>query len=198
MNRYVNAIAGRLSLRPPQRVSLGDRLRAGFSVAVLCAGDVVGKTRLMGGFISYLHLAHGINNFFVLAPNLMIYNKLITDFTPNTPKYVFKGIAECATDAPAIITGDKDEAPVFTKPEEQKVAQLAYDVIRKLENQPQTLPTLAHLKKPEIQAAIVKAVEEQHRPTQMELEGIAEKPDIAAVVAKTVEQILLSSIRTQQ
>jgi hypothetical protein len=29
-----------------------------------------GKTRLMGAFISYLHLAHGINNFFVLAPNL--------------------------------------------------------------------------------------------------------------------------------
>ncbi|MNC95119.1 Type III restriction enzyme, res subunit [compost metagenome] len=45
----------------------------------------VGKTRLMGAFISYLHLAHGINNFFVLAPNLTIYNKLITDFTPNTP-----------------------------------------------------------------------------------------------------------------
>ncbi|MGH8514159.1 MAG: DEAD/DEAH box helicase, partial [Gammaproteobacteria bacterium] len=66
----------------------------------------VGKTRLMGAFISYLHLAHGINNFFVLAPNLTIYNKLITDFTPNTPKYVFKGIAEFATNAPAIITGD--------------------------------------------------------------------------------------------
>ena len=51
----------------------------------------VGKTRLMGAFISYLHLAHGINNFFVLAPNLTIYNKLIADFTPNTPKYVFQG-----------------------------------------------------------------------------------------------------------
>ena len=48
----------------------------------------------------------GINNFFVLAPNLTIYNKLIADFTPNTPKYVFKGIAEFATDAPEIITGD--------------------------------------------------------------------------------------------
>ena len=38
----------------------------------------------MGAFISYLHLARGINNFFVLAPNLTIYNKLIADFTPNT------------------------------------------------------------------------------------------------------------------
>lgn len=61
----------------------------------------------MGAFISYLHLAHGIDNFFVLAPNLTIYNKLIADFSDrNHPKYVFKGIAEFAIDAPAIITGD--------------------------------------------------------------------------------------------
>lgn len=66
----------------------------------------VGKTRLMGAFVAYLHLAHGINNFFVLAPNLTIYNKLITDFTPNTPKYVFKGIGEFANYPPRIITGD--------------------------------------------------------------------------------------------
>ena len=137
MNRHVNAIAGRLSLRPPQRRSLEilDRIteiappRKGADTAAvletirsefpsvtdferdfpsLCfaLATGVGKTRLMGAFISYLHLAHGINNFFVLAPNLTIYNKLIADFTPNTPKYVFKGIAEFATDAPAIITGD--------------------------------------------------------------------------------------------
>jgi type III restriction enzyme len=66
----------------------------------------VGKTRLMGAFIAYLHLAHGINNFFVLAPNLTVYNKLIADFTRNTPKYVFKGIAEFAQQPPLIITGD--------------------------------------------------------------------------------------------
>ena len=66
----------------------------------------VGKTRLMGAFIAYLYLAHGIKNFFVLAPNLTIYNKLITDFTPNTPKYVFKGIGEFSVNAPRVITGD--------------------------------------------------------------------------------------------
>jgi type III restriction enzyme len=70
----------------------------------------VGKTRLMGAFISYLHLAHGLNNFFVLAPNLTIYNKLIADFTPNTPKYVFKGVSEFAVNAPDVITGDNYEA----------------------------------------------------------------------------------------
>ncbi len=69
----------------------------------------VGKTRLMGAFVSYLHMAHGISNFFVLAPNLTIYNKLIADFTPNTPKYVFKGIAEFAINSPVIITGDDYE-----------------------------------------------------------------------------------------
>ncbi len=69
----------------------------------------VGKTRLMGAFISYLHQAHGTDNFFVLAPNLTIYNKLITDFTPNTPKYVFRGIAEFATEPPMVITGDNYE-----------------------------------------------------------------------------------------
>ena len=68
----------------------------------------------MGAFISYLHLAHGINNFFVMAPNLTIYNKLIADFTPNTPKYVFKGIAEFATDAPSIVTGDNYEGMAVT------------------------------------------------------------------------------------
>jgi type III restriction enzyme len=89
----------------------------------------------------------------------------------------------------------QDEAPVFTKPAEQRVAQLTYEVIRKLENQPLTLPTIEYLKKPEIQAAIVKAVEEQHQPAQLELEGVGEAPpDIAEVVAKTVELVTQQTI----
>ncbi|MBW2664474.1 MAG: DEAD/DEAH box helicase family protein, partial [Deltaproteobacteria bacterium] len=67
----------------------------------------VGKTRLMGAFIAYLYLHKGIKNFFVLAPNLTIYNKLIDDFSlPTSPKYVFQGIGEFATKRPRIITGD--------------------------------------------------------------------------------------------
>jgi len=69
----------------------------------------VGKTRLMGAFISYLHAAYGYRHFFVLAPNLTIYDKLIGDFSPNSPKYVFKGIAEFATTPPEVITGDNYE-----------------------------------------------------------------------------------------
>ena len=45
----------------------------------------------MGAFIAYLHLAHGLNNFFVLAPNLTIYNKLITDFTPEHAEICVQG-----------------------------------------------------------------------------------------------------------
>ncbi len=67
----------------------------------------VGKTRLMGAFVSYLYLAKGIRNFFVLAPNLTIYNKLIEDFSNTTcPKYVFQGIGEFVHNNPVIITGD--------------------------------------------------------------------------------------------
>jgi type III restriction enzyme len=66
----------------------------------------VGKTRLMGAFISYLHEAHGIRKFVVIAPNLTIYNKLISDFTPGTKKYVFQGIRAFASNAPIVITGE--------------------------------------------------------------------------------------------
>jgi type III restriction enzyme len=70
----------------------------------------VGKTRLMGAFITYLFRARLSRHFFVLAPNLTIYNKLITDFTPNTSKYVFEGISEFATNPPELITGDNYES----------------------------------------------------------------------------------------
>lgn len=143
MNRHVNAISGRLSLRSPQRRSLEILHRiteiapAGkdadttaqlaaiqrefssvtdfereFPSLCFALATGVGKTRLMGAFISYLYLAHGIGNFFVLAPNLTIYNKLIADFTPNTPKYVFKGIAELAVHPPTVITGDTYESGI--------------------------------------------------------------------------------------
>jgi len=143
MNRHVNAIAGRLSLRPPQRRSLeildrvtelvppvkGTNLAPAieavreefptvtdfereFPSVCFALATGVGKTRLMGAFISYLHLAHGLNNFFVLAPNLTIYRKLITDFTPNTAKYVLKGISEFAVAPPVITTGETYERQI--------------------------------------------------------------------------------------
>lgn len=80
----------------------------------------VGKTRLMGAFITYLYQAFGIKNFFVLAPNLTIYEKLISDFSRESPKYVFKGISEFAVEPPVVITGDNYE---------QRGAQVARDLL---------------------------------------------------------------------
>jgi type III restriction enzyme len=140
MNRQVNAIAGRMSLRAPQREALELLDRLTEIIDFKTAGDVglalriigeefpavqdferefpslcfalatgVGKTRLMGAFVTYLYQVHGHRNFFVLAPNLTIYNKLIADFTPNTPKYVFQGIADFALEPPDIVTGENYE-----------------------------------------------------------------------------------------
>lgn len=67
----------------------------------------VGKTRLMGAFVAYLYRTGRSKNFFVLAPNTTIYQKLIDDFSKqSSPKYVFRGIAEFAQNPPIIVTGD--------------------------------------------------------------------------------------------
>src|SRR5271166_625173 len=112
MNRNVNAIAGRLSLRPPQRESLEilarvveiskpgkeadpkvllEVIRSEYPTVQdferdfpsLCfhLATGVGKTRLMGAFIAWLYAEGVSRHFFVLAPSLTIYNKLIADFT---------------------------------------------------------------------------------------------------------------------
>lgn len=143
MNKYVNQVSNRLSLRYPQRDSLEilaevvesiglekikspDELQEKldsiktlfpsvedfereFPSICFALATGVGKTRLMGAFISYLYLTKGIKNFFVLAPNLTIYEKLIQDFTPNTKKYVFTGISQFASQPPLVITGDNYE-----------------------------------------------------------------------------------------
>ncbi len=70
----------------------------------------VGKTRLMGAFIAYLYLTGRSKHFFILAPNTTIYEKLVADFSQqNSPKYVFRGIAEFAQVPPLVETGDNWE-----------------------------------------------------------------------------------------
>src|SRR5260221_3838282 len=162
MTPAVNAMANRLSLRPPQRESLEilarvteilelDRVVSGGSQEVdrtnalktiqsefssvtdferefpsLCfaLATGVGKSRLMGAFITYLFRQKLCRHFFVLAPNLTIYNKLVADFTPNTPKYVFEGIAEFATNPPELITGDNYESGRGVRSEETSQPRL--------------------------------------------------------------------------
>ena len=67
----------------------------------------IGKTRLMAAFIVYLYRNFDIKNYFIVAPNLTIYNKLIKDFSdPAYKKYVFKGIGIFNQKPPFVITGD--------------------------------------------------------------------------------------------
>ena len=139
-NRAVNSLAGRMSLRDPQRESLEilarvmaiahphkgadldstlkvirseypevEEFERDFPSLTFALATGVGKTRLMGAFIAFLRQEYDIRHFFVLAPNLTIYEKLKADFTPNTRKYVFQGISEFATNPPILVTGENFE-----------------------------------------------------------------------------------------
>ena len=67
----------------------------------------IGKTRLMAACIAYLYLKKGIRHFFILAPNLTLYEKLIKDFGDTSyEKYVFKGLSEFVHNTPVVITGE--------------------------------------------------------------------------------------------
>lgn len=67
----------------------------------------VGKTRLMGAFITWLYCQYGYRNFFIVAPNLTIYNKLKSDFgDPASRKYVFRGCG-CFSKPPHVYADDE-------------------------------------------------------------------------------------------
>lgn len=66
----------------------------------------VGKTRLMGAFITYLYTNYSIKNFLVVAPSTTIYEKLKRDLgSPENPKYVFKGLG-CFSNPPKVVADD--------------------------------------------------------------------------------------------
>lgn len=82
----------------------------GFPSLCFAIATGVGKTRLMGAFIAFLFLTGRSRNFFILAPNTTIYDKLVADFSrPAAPKYVFRGIAQFVQTPPTIITGENWE-----------------------------------------------------------------------------------------
>ena len=69
----------------------------------------VGKTRLMGAMITYLYTNKGVRNFFVVAPNLTIYEKLKNDLgnpAYDNEKYVFKGVGCFTAKSPNVWTDD--------------------------------------------------------------------------------------------
>ncbi len=67
----------------------------------------VGKTRLMGAFITYLYTQHGIKNYFVVAPGTTVCDKLKRDLGDSSnPKYVFHGIG-CFSNSPLVISDEE-------------------------------------------------------------------------------------------
>lgn len=67
----------------------------------------VGKTRLMGAFVTYLYTQFNIKNFLIVAPGKTVYEKLKKDFSdPSYQKYVFNGIGCFAVNPPTVYFDD--------------------------------------------------------------------------------------------
>lgn len=132
----VNQIAQDLALRAPQRAALARLnglldniadLRASLSEIEAEATAVptferfdtefpsfgfhiataVGKTRLMGACIAYLHQTRGWRNFFILTKGSTVYEKTIANFRRGNPKYALEGYTEMPPFE--LITGDDYE-----------------------------------------------------------------------------------------
>ena len=56
------------------------------------------------------------------------------------------------------------------------------------------LPGVSYLSNTDVQAACAKEVAAQYRPSQLEMEGVTPKPDIAAIVAKTDQLVIQQTI----
>lgn len=86
-----------------------DAFERDFPSVCFALATGVGKTRLMGAFVSYLFMTGVSRNFFVLAPNLTIYEKLLADFQPSSPKHVFRGVEAFAHQPPLIVNAENYE-----------------------------------------------------------------------------------------
>jgi type III restriction enzyme len=89
--------------------SLFEEFERGFPSICFSIATGIGKTRLMGAFVTYLVKEKGIKNFFILSPNITIYDKLKDDFgNKGAEKYVFKGLPDISNNS-VIITGEDYE-----------------------------------------------------------------------------------------
>jgi len=129
MTQLINSISNRLSLRNPQRESVEILARVCQLVDIDKTTDL-GASRHQrrvphgGGLRARLPIslfrsgnwcwqdpAHGRVHCLLACAQRhpALLRKLIRDFTPNTPKYVLRGISEFATMPPLVITGDDYE-----------------------------------------------------------------------------------------
>lgn len=89
--------------------SLFEEFERSFPSICFSIATGIGKTRLMGAFVTYLVKEKGIKNFFILSPNITIYDKLKDDFgNKGAEKYVFKGLPDISNNS-VIITGEDYE-----------------------------------------------------------------------------------------
>ena len=95
----------RITQNPKKFPNVKDFERNFISICFSLATGV-GKTRLMGAFITYLYISGISKNFLIVAPNTTIYEKLINDFSSHSNKYVFKGLDLIIKKKPIIVTGD--------------------------------------------------------------------------------------------
>lgn len=88
---------------------------------------------------------------------------------------------------------EKPRTPLFTTPKEQEIAHKVMEVARQYENDPKRVPTIAALKKPEIQAEIARKVSAALHPLQGQLPEAGDNELIARIVEQTIDlQVELS------
>jgi type III restriction enzyme len=95
---------------------------------------------------------------------------------------------------PADVTASREVAsgerpPLFATPREQAIARTTYERIFALAPKADFVPSVTVLGNDEVKAAIIGDVEAHLSPAQLELEGVAGEPDVAAVVEKTIEAV---------
>ena len=92
----------------------------------------VGKTKLMGAFITYLYTQKNIRNFFVVAPSLTIYNKLKNDLgepAADNDKYVFRGVGCFTVKRPKIwVEDDYSNKPLLAIQPSESVNIYIYNI----------------------------------------------------------------------
>lgn len=93
----------------------------------------------------------------------------------------------------AVGSSDRLAVPLFATSAERALARTALAVVTRYEH----LPRSADLRDPEIQAEIVREVQAVYRAegaVQVELPGVLPAPDVAAVIAQTVDLFIERSI----
>ena len=92
---YKTAQLSAVAAKATEKAALREPLEFDTAFASFCfaLATGVGKTRLMGASIYYLWKAKGYRHFFILSPNITIYEKLKAELFPSHPKYMFTGLS---------------------------------------------------------------------------------------------------------